>query len=227
MGEWIEVKAADGHQLKAYKAAPEGQVRGAVVVVQEIFGVNAHIRSIADRLAAAGYLAVAPALFDRYERGVELKYEGQDLQKAYELYGKLDARTALLDVAAGFSAVAGEAKVGVMGFCYGGFMSWLSATRGRSVGIGPVCCVGFYPGGVGAVAQEEPSCPVMLHFGADDTHIGQEQVDAVRNSHPEVKIFVYEGAGHGFNCDMRESYESKAAELAWERSLEFLVEHVG
>jgi carboxymethylenebutenolidase len=227
MGKTIELKAADGHELDAYVATPEGEPIGALVVIQEIFGVNSHIRSIADEYAKDGFLAIAPALFDRYEKGVELTYAGDDMKKAYEFYGKLDPNTALLDVAAAFENVAVRGKkVGVIGYCYGGFMSWLSATRGEGVGMKPACAVGYYAGGIGNVAKEEPSCPVLLHFGADDNHIGPEQIEAVRDAHPEVTIYVYEGAEHGFNCDQRGSYNPAAAKLARGRTLEFLKEHI-
>jgi carboxymethylenebutenolidase len=227
MGQTIELKAQDGHQLDAYVATPEGEPIGALVVIQEIFGVNSHIRSIADGYAKDGFLAIAPALFDRTEKGVELKYDGEDMKRAYELYGKLDVKTALLDVAAAFAKAKESGKgVGVIGYCYGGLMSWLSATRGPSVEMEPKCTVGYYAGGVGNVATEEPSCPVLLHFGGSDTHIGPEQIEAVRSAHPDVTIYVYDGAEHGFNCDQRSSYNPEAAKLARERSLEFLKKHI-
>jgi carboxymethylenebutenolidase len=227
MGQVIELKAQDGHELDAYVATPDGTPIGALVVVQEIFGVNSHIRSIADGYAKDGFLAIAPALFDRYERGVELAYTGEDAKKAFELYAKLDVKTALLDVAAAFAKAKEAGKgVGVIGYCYGGLMSWLSATRGETVEMRPDCTVGYYAGGIGNVATEEPSCPVMLHFGAADTHIGPEQREAVQAAHPEVTIYVYEGAEHGFNCDQRASYNPEAAKLARERSLEFLKTHI-
>jgi len=227
MGQIVELKAQDGHELDAYVATPEGEPIGALVVVQEIFGVNSHIRSVADGYAKDGFLAIAPALFDRYEKGVELKYEAEDMQRAYGLYGKLDPKTALLDVAAAFAKVQETVKhVGVIGYCYGGFMSWISATRGPSVGMDPRCTVGYYAGGIGNVATEAPSCPVLLHFGGADTHIGPEQIEAVRSAHPDVTIYVYEGAEHGFNCDQRSSYNPDAAKLARERSLEFLKKHI-
>jgi carboxymethylenebutenolidase len=139
----------------------------------------------------------------------------------------LDPKTALLDVAAAFAKVEETVKnVGVIGYCYGGFMSWLSATRGPSVGMDPKCAVGYYAGGIGTVATEEPSCPVLLHFGAADTHIGPEQIEAVRSAHPDVTIYVYDGAEHGFNCDQRSSYKPDAAKSARERSLEFLKKHI-
>jgi carboxymethylenebutenolidase len=227
MSEWVELKAADGHELSAYVAKPEGEALGSLVVIQEIFGVNAHIRSVADGYAKDGFLVIAPALFDRIEKGVELKYEGEDMQKAFGFYQKLNPDTALLDVAAAFEQVkADDKKTGVIGYCYGGFMSWLSATRGPAVGMTPACTVGYYAGGIGNVATEQPSCPVLLNFGGRDSHIGPEQIEAVRAAHPDVKIYVYDEAEHGFNCDARSSYNPEAANLARERSLEFLKSHI-
>lgn len=229
MGSFTTLKAADGHELQAYVSLPEGAPIGGLVVVQEIFGVNQSIRDVADAYAKDGFVAVAPAIFDRYERNVELGYDEKDMQKAFALYARLNPETVLLDVAAAFD----EAKtksgkdVGVMGFCYGGLMSWLSATRGETVTIQPACTVGYYPGGVGGVAAEEPVCPVMLHFGNADSHIGQDQVEAVRAAHPdEVQIFLYEGAEHGFANHMRPSFLPEAAKLARERTLAFLRENI-
>lgn len=228
MGESLQVTAQDGHVLDAYVARPEGTPTGAVIVLQEIFGVNAHIRSVADGFAREGYVAIAPALFDRIERGVELRYEGEDMQKAISLYQKLSPSTALMDVAAAFVKLKEENDKGiaVVGFCYGGFLAWLAATRNEDLKIRPNCCVGYYPGGIGGVAKEKPSCPVMLHFGADDSHIGPDQVEAVREAHPEVELFVYAGAEHGFNCDARASFNSKQASIARQRTLEFVRTHI-
>ena len=230
MSEFVTVKANDGHELSAYVAKPEGTPKGALVVIQEIFGVNAHIRSVADGYAKDGYVAIAPALFDRFQRGVELKYEGEDMQKAFGFYQQLKPETTLLDVAAAFDFVKGDHKTGVIGYCYGGFAAWISATRGKANGFEPACAIGYYAGGIGSVATEEPSCPVLLHFGGKDTHIGPDQIEAVKaahGAHGDVTIYVYEGAEHGFNCDMRASYNPEAAKLARERTLAFLKEHVG
>jgi carboxymethylenebutenolidase len=229
MGEFVKLTADDGVELAAYVARPEGAAKGALVVVQEIFGVNPHIRSVADSYASEGYVAIAPALFDRIQPGIELSYSPDDMKQAFGLYPQLDPAKSLLDVAAAYHFVAAEDHkgIGVVGFCYGGLMSWLSATRGETVKMQPSCCVGYYAGGIGKVAKEEPSCPVMLHFGAEDSHIGSDQIEAVREAHPEVEIFVYEGAGHAFNRDPDpNSYRADAAKLARERTLEFFATHI-
>ena len=229
MSEFVKLTAEDGVELSAYVSRPVGAAKGAVVVVQEIFGVNAHIRSIADRFAAEGYVAIAPALFDRMEPGIDLSYSPDDMKTAFGLYPKLDPAKSLLDIAAAYHEIAKEEHKGiaVIGFCYGGLMSWLSATRGETVQMQPSCCVGYYAGGIGKFATEEPSCPVMLHFGAEDSHIGSDQIEAVRAAHPEVEIFIYEGAVHAFNRDPDpNSYNPAAAKLAWERTLEFLRTHI-
>ncbi|HVG27325.1 MAG TPA: dienelactone hydrolase family protein [Acidobacteriaceae bacterium] len=231
MGEWVKVKTDDGHELSAYVARPEGEPVGALVVIQEIFGVNASIRAVADAYAEDGFVSIAPALFDRMEQGIELGYGEGDMKKAYELYGKLDPDKSVADVAAAFKyAEAGGRGVGVVGFCYGGLVSWLTATRGNVYAIEPACAVGYYPGGIGRVGGEEPACPVLLHFGADDDHIGVDQVNAVREAHAkhegEVEVYVYEGAGHAFANEARPSYKAEPAKLARERTLQFLKTHI-
>lgn len=228
MSDWIKLKAEDGHELSAYVARPKGEAIGALVLVQEIYGINAHIRGVADGYAKDGFMVIAPAIFDRFERGLELKYDGADQKRAMELYPKLKPEPTLLDVAAAYGAAKEAGKgIGVIGYCYGGLTSWLVATRGENYKMQPSCCVGYYAGGIGSVAKEEPSCPVMLHFGAKDDHIGKDQIEAVRAAHPEVEIFVYEGAGHAFNRDVDTAhYNAAAAKLARERSLAFLKTHV-
>lgn len=227
MSEWLDLEAPDGHKLKGYLSRPKGDPIAALVLVQEIFGVNEHIRSVADGYAKDGFLVLAPALFDRYERGVELKYTGEDSNKANALWKKLNPDTALLDLAAAYENLQSSGKkTGVLGYCFGGLMSWLSATRGEKVRMHPGCCVGYYPGGIGKYATEKPSCPVMLHFGGADSHIGADQREAVHKANPTVEIFVYKGAEHAFNRDVHTSYHPEAAKLARQRSLDFLKKHL-
>ena len=222
MSERVRLKAEDDHELEAYVARPIGAPIAGLVMVQEIFGVNAHVRSVADGYAKDGFLAVAPALFDRYERGVELRYEGADLQKAVSFVPKLDIDAAVRDTAAAIEYVRGETgtKCGVIGYCFGGTIAWLAATRLKAD-----AAVGYYGGRIGMFAAEKPQAPVMLHFGKKDQHIPKEEVDTVAKAHPEVEIYWYE-AGHGFNCDERASYDAASAKLARERSVEFLKKHL-
>ena len=224
MGEHVKLTAADGHELDAYVARPAGQPIAGLVVVQEAFGVNSHIRSVTDGWAKDGFLAVAPALFDRVERGVELSYQGDDLQKGMALIRQGDTGDRVKDVAAAIDYARRETgkKVGVIGYCLGGSMAWLAATR-----LHPDVAVGYYGGQISQCAGEKPKAPIMLHFGLDDSHIPKADIDAkVAALHPEVPIFWYEGAGHGFNCNDRASYNAAAAKLARERSLAFLRQHL-
>jgi len=228
MSDWIKLKAEDGHELSAYVARPAGKPIGALVLVQEIYGVNAHIRGVADGYAKDGFLVVAPAIFDRFERGLELDYSPDGMKRAFAIYPSLKPDVTLLDVAAAYEAAKEAGKgIGVVGYCYGGLVTWLAATRGEKYKMRPSCCVAYYPGGIGSVAKEEPSCPVMIHFGAEDSHIGKDQVEAVRAAHPDVEIFVYEGAGHAFNRDADpNSFHVASAKLARERTLEFLKRNI-
>jgi carboxymethylenebutenolidase len=228
MSEFAVVTASDGHQLSAYIAKPTGEPLGGVVVIQEIFGVNKSIRDVADHYAKLGYIAIAPALFDRFERNLELGYGEQDMKKAFGLYGQLSPDTQLLDVAAAFQHIQGQGKgTAVVGFCYGGLLAWLSATRAEKFSITPTCTVGYYAGGIGKVAAETPVCPVQLHFGKDDDHIGADQIDPVRAAHPDVEIYLYEDAGHAFANPARPTFVPAAAKVADERAAEFLKKHIG
>lgn len=222
MGDYVTLNAEDGHKLTAYVARPEGKPIAGLVVVQEIFGVNAHIRSVADGYAKDGFLAVVPALFDRFQPGIELGYEGADLQAAMRFVPLLDMEKSLADVAAAveFAGSATGKKVGVIGYCLGGTLAWLAATR-----LHPAAAVGYYAGRIGNYAGETPAAPVMLHFGKQDKHIPADEVAKVHAAHPEVEIFWYD-AGHGFNCNPRPSYNADAAAQARERSLSFLRKHL-
>src|ERR1700752_194897 len=212
MGEHVTLKADDGHQLNAYVATPTGEPIAGLVVIQEVFGVNAHIRSVTDGWAKDGFLAVAPALFDRIERGVDLKYEGEDTQKAMEIRKKLNTDDMLKDTSAAIDYARKQSgkKTGIVGYCLGGSVAWLAACR-----LNVDAAVGYYGGYIAQHASEKPKCPVMLHFGEKDSHIPMEAVDKIKAAHPEVPVYLYE-AGHGFNCDVRSSYDPASAKLARE-----------
>jgi carboxymethylenebutenolidase len=223
MGQMIELTASDGHVLAAYKAEPKGTPRGGVVVIQEIWGINNHVQSVADGYAAEGYLAVAPALFDRVEPGLIMhEYNQETMQRGYGVMQKVDPDQALLDVAAAVKEASAGGKVGVVGFCFGGRMAWLSASRLDGI----AASVPYYGGGIPGLASEQPKCPVLLHFGEKDSLIPLEQVEEFRKAHPELPVHIYP-ADHGFNCDARASYDAESARIARERTLEFLRQHVG
>ena len=222
MGQAMELTAADGFKLAAYRADPAGKVRGALVVAQEIFGVNSHIKSVCDGFAADGYVAIAPALFDRYERGVDIGYTPADIAKGRELKGKTTIDAALRDVAAARDAVSSSGKVGVVGYCWGGYVAWMTASRLP----GFACAIPYYGGGMLEASGEEPKCPLIAHFGERDANIPVTSVRELAAAHPEAQVYIYP-ADHGFNCDQRASYDAAAAKLARERTLAFLQRHVG
>jgi carboxymethylenebutenolidase len=222
VGETIKLKASDGFELSAYVAKPPGRPKGALVVVQEIFGVNGHIRRVADGFAADGYLSIAPALFDRIRPGITLGYSQDEIQQGIALKGQSSTDNALADVAAARDFVTDAGRVGAIGYCWGGFLAWLSATRLP----GFAAAVSYYGGGIGAVAGEKPRCPVLMHFGEKDHAIPLTDVEKVRAAHPRgVEIHVYP-AGHGFNCDERASYDAESARVARERTIAFLDAHL-
>jgi carboxymethylenebutenolidase len=224
MGETLTLTAEDGHKFSAYRANPAGAPRGGIVVVQEIFGVNQHIRKVADSFAADGYVAIAPALFDRVERGYETGYGPQDIERGRATRGKLSTDQALMDVKATVKELAKSGqKVGVVGYCFGGTIAWLAATRIDGVSA----AVGYYGGGVADAAEEKPKAPVMLHFGETDASIPKEAYEKVMRLHPNVPTFIYPGAGHGFVCDERGSYHADSAKQARERTIEFFRKHIG
>jgi carboxymethylenebutenolidase len=222
MADDTTVRTADGFELGVYQARPDGTPRGAVVVIQEIFGVNDHIRSVADGYASAGYLALAPQIFDRVERGVELGYGQSDLARGIELaFQKLDHAKTLLDLAATIELAAAAGRVGVVGYCFGGLLAWRSACE--LDGVAASAC--YYGGGIARELERMPRCPVMMHFGELDAHIPLTDVDQIRARHPDVVLHVY-AADHGFNCEQRASYHAPSAVLARERTLEFFASNL-
>ncbi len=223
MSAKIKLKAADGHELDAYFAESQGPARGVIVLIQEIFGVNSHIRSVADDYASQGYHVIAPALFDRVQRNLELGYNPADTAQGMKAARQIGMDAALLDVAASINHARAEWRglnVGVLGYCFGGSLAWLGATR-----LNPAAAVCYYGGQIAATALETPRCPVMMHFGAKDPHIGPAEIEKIRTAHPEPPLFLYD-AGHGFNCDQRKDYEPKSTTLARQRTLEFFNRHL-
>ncbi len=221
MGQMIELTAADGHTLAAYKAGP-ADAKAGLVVIQEIFGVNSHIREVCDRFAAAGFAVIAPAMFDRTEKGIELGYTPEDVQVGLALRSKISDAASLADIKA-VAAALGDRKLGIIGYCWGGTLSWVGASQTDAF----AAAVGWYGGGIAAMKDAALHCPVQLHFGETDHGIPLEGVEAIKQAHPEVEVFVYDGAGHGFGCDQRGSYDAAAYAKAQERSLAFLHAHLG
>lgn len=220
MGEVIRLTATDGHALDGYLARPAGPPRAGLVVLQEIFGVNAHIRQVTDGFAAAGYLALAPALFDRIRPGVDLGYD--ELPAAREIMTALDRGATVRDMAAAVAAVRGAGRVGAVGYCWGGALADLAACE-----CGIEAAVSYYGRHTATWLDLHPRCPVLYHFGKLDPLIPPETVAQIRAGRPEGVFHVYEEAGHGFNCDARHEYHPASARLAMERTLAFLQAHLG
>ncbi|MBI3516300.1 MAG: dienelactone hydrolase family protein [Proteobacteria bacterium] len=222
MGKTLKLTAADKHEFSAYRADPSGKPKGGLVVIQEIFGVNHHMRGVCDKFAASGYLAVAPALFDRAERGIEYGYQQADIEKGRAVMQKLDLDKALTDVKAALAVAKEGGKVGIVGYCWGGTVAWAAACRVDGLSA----AASYYGGGVGNLVGEKPKCPVQFHFGDKDQSIPMDTVEKVKKAHPGQALYVY-NAGHGFFCDERGSYDAEAAKLALSRTLEFFAKNVG
>jgi len=221
MGKNITLTAKDGHKLGAYVAEPAGKPKGAIVVIQEIFGVNAHMRKDADKFAALGYLAIAPALFDRIKPGVDLGYNQETMQEGFGYVTKLDGPDKpMMDIAAAVEEAKKAGKVGAVGYCWGGSLAWLCATR-----LG-VPASSYYGGRTASMVGEQPKAACIMHFGERDKMIPMTDVQKIKDAHPNVPVYVY-AADHGFNCDERPSYDKASAELALQRTVEFFAKHVG
>ncbi|MGB6605763.1 MAG: dienelactone hydrolase family protein [Steroidobacteraceae bacterium] len=221
MGELTTIMARDGHEFQAWLVAAPAKPRGAVVVVQEIFGVNAHIRAVTDGFAAQGYTAIAPSLFDRVRRGIQLGYAETDTEQGAGYRRQIEPDTALKDIAASAAVVRNSGRTAVVGFCWGGALAYLAACQL------PLACAVVYYGRVAEYLDRRPRCPVMYHFGGADRSIPPGDVERVRAAAPPgTPLYVYEGAGHGFNCDQRASYDRPAAGLAAERTREFLARYL-
>ncbi len=222
MGSMTSLTASDGHVLDAYVAEPAGKARGGIVVIEEIFGLNNHIRSVADGFAADGYLATAPAMFDRTERKVQLPYTQEGIVRGRQLITATPMAVAMLDAAAAVKAASRAGKVGIVGYCWGGLVAWVAAAKLE----GLACAVSYYGGGIQNNLELEPRVPVLAHFGERDHMISIEDVRKLIARHPEQLVHTY-AAEHGFNCDERAAHDPEAARLARQRTLEFFARHIG
>lgn len=222
MGKDITLTASDGFKLGAYRADPAGAPKGAIVVIQEIFGVNHHIRSVCDRLAQEGYVAVAPSIFDRTEPNFQCGYTPEDIAVARKFIASPDWPAMLRDTQAAIDAVKDVGPVGVIGFCLGGSVAYAAATKLT----GLKAAVGYYGGVIVRFADDKPTVPTQLHFGEKDSGIPLTDVETIKAKRPEVEVHVYPGAQHGFHCDERASYDKTSAEIAWPRSMAFFAKHL-
>lgn len=216
----ITLRTSDGHRLSAYENSSKN-ARIGVVVLQEIFGVNVHIRDVIDRLALEGYAAIAPAIFDRIEPGHESGYSESEINACRTFIDQFDWDAAIFDITAAIDHLRAKGlEVAVIGFCLGGSLAFLAATRLDCIRA----VVGYYGGAIAGFANEVPRCPTMLHYGEHDHTISMDNIAAVRTTRPEVAVHVY-NAGHGFNCDARKSWDAKSAKLAWERTMTHINHH--
>jgi len=226
LGDFIKLTADDGHTFDAYCAEPEHNPRAGLLVMQEIFGVNGHIRDVCDVFARNGYLALAPAIFDRKRRKVEFDYTAETVLEGRTLKDEVGWDDPIPDMKAGLASLrtslGSSTKIGVAGYCWGGTLAWLASCR-----LETDCAVGYYGGQISQFINEQPKSPIMLHFGSEDAGIPLTMVDAVREVHADVQVYVYEGAGHGFNCDQRADYHPTAFALARERTMAHFAKHLG
>jgi len=223
LGKHFSLTAADRHQLGAYRADPKGSAKGGIVVVQEIFGVNQHIRAVCDRFANEGYVAVAPALFDRSQRNFECGYTPPEIEGARKFIAKPDWDAMLRDTDAAIKELKAVGPIAIVGFCMGGTIAFLSAARLSGLSA----AIGYYGGRIVTFADEKPKCPTQLHFGAKDQSIPMTDIEIIKQKRSDCEIYVYQEAGHGFHCDERGSYHQPSAALAWDRAQAFLNKHMG
>jgi carboxymethylenebutenolidase len=221
MGQHINLNTSGMQCIGAYLAKPTGKPKGGIVVVQEIFGVNAHIRSVADGFAAHGYTAIAPAFFDHVESGVELRYDPADYKQGIALAGEVGFDRAIEDVASAAESIKSAGKIGVVGYCWGGTVAFLAAIR---LGLP---AVSYYGARNTAFLGERPQAPVQFHFGQRDDSIPPAAVQKHREALPQMEVYTYP-TGHAFNRDIDPThYDAASATLALERTLAFFDRHLG
>ncbi|MBR0692305.1 dienelactone hydrolase family protein [Bradyrhizobium lablabi] len=222
MGQDIKLKASDGFQFGGYRADPAGAPKGAIVVIQEIFGVNHHIRSVCDRLAKEGYVAVAPSIFDRIEPNFQSGYSPDEVANARKFVANPDWAAMLRDTEAAIESVKSVGPVGIIGFCLGGSLTYAAATKLKGLSA----AVSYYGGAIVRFAEDKPTVPTQLHFGEKDAGIPLSDVETIKSKRPEVEVFIYPGAQHGFHCDERASYDKVSSDVAWPRTLDFFAKHL-
>jgi carboxymethylenebutenolidase len=222
VGHPIKLTASDGFQLGGYRADPATAPKAALVVIQEIFGVNHHIRNICDRFASAGYVAVAPAIFDRIERDFQSGYSPDEVAVARKFVANPDWTAMLRDVQAAIDSVKSVGPIGIVGFCLGGSEAYAAATKLTGLSA----AIGYYGGAIVRFADDNPGVPTMLHFGEKDAGIPLGDVETIRAKQPDLEVHVYPGAQHGFSCDERASYDKASADIAWQRTLAFFAKHL-
>ena len=222
MGHPIKLTASDGFQLGGYRADPATAPKAALVVIQEIFGVNHHIRNVCDRFASAGYVAVAPAIFDRIERDFQSGYSPDEVAVARKFVANPDWTAMLRDVQAAIDSVKSVGPIGIVGFCLGGSVAYAAATKLTGLSA----AIGYYGGAIVRFADDNPGVPMMLHFGEKDAGIPLSDVETIRAKQPDLEVHVYPGAQHGFSCDERASYDKASADIAWHRTLAFFAKHL-
>lgn len=221
MDDFIKVTASDGHILDVYLAQAQGSPKGGIVLIQEIFGINSHMKSVADQYASEGYLVGAPSLFDRVESNIRLCYNSDDVVHGKELKESVGNKNPLLDIQATLNIVKSAGKVAVIGYCWGGTLTWLSACQVP----GFSAAVSYYGGGIGALAFMQPKCPTIFHFGENDHAIPLMDINTLKSAQPKCSIYLYP-AGHGFNCEQRDGFHSSSSKIALERTIEHLEHNI-
>lgn len=222
MEQDIKLTASDTFELGAYRADPSQSPKGAIVVIQEIFGVNHHIRHVCDRIATEGYVAIAPAIFDRVEPNFTSGYSPEEIAVARKFVANPDWPAMLRDTQAAIDAVQTAGPVGIIGFCLGGSVAYAAATKLS----GLKAAVGYYGGAIVRFADDKPNVPTQLHFGEKDSGIPLSDVETIKRKRPDVEVYVYAGAQHGFSCDERPSFDKASAEIAWPRAMNFFAKHL-
>ena len=221
MGESIKATASDGHEFDIYLAQSKGSPRGGVVLIQEIFGVNNHIKKVAEQFSSNGYLVGAPSLFDRVQPDIQLGYSTEDVRRGGELRDNLGNESPLMDITATLNIVGSAGHVAVVGYCWGGTLAWLSACQVDGFNA----AISYYGGGIGKLLSIQPKCPSIFHFGEQDHAIPAEEINSLRQAHPECPIYLYP-AGHGFNCEQRDSFNSTSSAIAFERTIQHLDKYI-